>query len=145
MLTLVCIKWVPRDPSTIFWQPFLLEKGQKPQISFISLVLCWKKYDTIILLDVDRIPEKLWSLLQFSSGSQGPIIKTILTISCAFCPRSVEVYHVFQHENGRIQGIYGFWHFPNKTGKQMYSAWIPVNWTPSSFSSVILISEETYK
>ena len=81
----------------------------------------------MIVPEADRTLKKWWALFQFSPGPREPIIKTILTISCAFCPRSVKVYHVFQHENGRIQGIYGFWHFPNKTGKQMYSAWIPVN------------------
>ena len=32
LLTLICIKWVPGDPSTIFWQPVLLKKCQKAQI-----------------------------------------------------------------------------------------------------------------
>ena len=32
--------------------------------------------------------------------------------------------YVFLYQNGRMYGIWSFWHFLSKTGRQKYSAWV---------------------
>ena len=68
----------------------------------------------------------------FSSGPWGPTIGIKFTISCEW-------------RNEGIHGIWPFWHFPSKSGRQNYTAWVPGDPTPSCFCNVISLFEKTYK
>ena len=58
-LTLVCIKWVPRDPSTLFLATSFTQKMPEDSDSMYSSILVLETYGIIILPEVDRIHKKL--------------------------------------------------------------------------------------
>ena len=45
--------------------------------------------------------------------------------------------YVFKHENGEIHGIWAFWDFLNKSGRQLYGSWVSRDPTASCFCNVI--------
>ena len=64
LLTLICIKWIPRDPSTIFLVATFTQKMPESSNSMYSSILMiqpfyHQTYDSIILPKVDRIHKRL--------------------------------------------------------------------------------------
>ena len=73
LLTLICIKWVPRDPSTIFLANIFTQKKARKLRFYVLLHFNARKYDIIILPEVDQIYKKLWicsNLIRVPGDSQ---------------------------------------------------------------------------
>ena len=95
-LTLICIKWVPEDSSSIFLATIFTQK--KPESS-------GSKYSSILMLESIWCHRFAWSgsnsqeivnLFQFNSVLQGPTIGTKFTISYEFGPLQVKWWcHIF--------------------------------------------------
>ena len=94
-LTLISIKWVPWDPSTIFLVTIFAQKMPESSGFMYSSILllgnvCY--YFTWSGLNSQEIV----NLFQLSLGPQGPITGTKFTISCEFGPLQVKRWcHVF--------------------------------------------------
>ena len=89
-LTLICVKWVPGDPSTIFLAIIFIQ--QMPESS-------GSMYSSILMLENMLYHHFTWSgsnsqeivnLFQFNSGPLGPAVVTKFTSSCEFCPLQVK-------------------------------------------------------
>ena len=91
-LTLICIKWVPEYPTTIF---LTTSFTWKIPVSSDSIYCHATKRDIIILPEVDSPYKKCWILFQFSLGPRGTITGTKRTIPCGFGPLQVKLwYHI---------------------------------------------------
>ena len=96
ILTLICVKWVPEDPSTIFLATsFTLkipESSDSKHSSISMLENIWCHHFT------SSVPnsQEIVNLFQFSSDLWGPTNEKKLTISCEFGPLLVKWwYHMF--------------------------------------------------
>ena len=85
-LTLICIKWVPGDPSTTFLATIFVQKmPERSGFMYSSTVMLrniWYYYFTWCGANSQEIV----NLFQFSLGPWGPTIAIKFTISCEFGP-----------------------------------------------------------
>ena len=110
-LTLICIKWVPREPITISLPTIFAQKMPESSGSMYSSILMLGNIWYYHFTWSGPNSQEIVNLFQFSSGPRGPTIGTKFTISCEFSPLQVKWWcHVFQHEIGRIHGIWAFWY-----------------------------------
>ena len=89
-LTLICIKQVPGDPSTISLVTSLIpEMSESPDFLYSPIFIPENTYHYFTW-------RKLWILFQFSLGPRGPIIGKKITISCEFVSLQLKWwYHKF--------------------------------------------------
>ena len=97
-LTLICIKWVPGDPSTIFLATSFTQRMPEISVSMYPSILMlgdiWNYHFTLSGPNLQEIV----NLFQFSSGPRGPTIGTKFTISCEFYPLQVKWWcHMFSN------------------------------------------------
>ena len=91
------------------------------------------KYSSIVIL------ESLWYHNFTLRGQNSQEIVTIISVprklelnwnkvhnflQSLSTPDKVVVSNLFQHENGGIHGIWAFWYFSSKIGRQKYSDWV---------------------
>ena len=138
-LTLLCIKWVPRDPSSIFFATSYTQK--MPEISD-------SMYSSFFMLENIRHYHFTWNglnsqesvnFLRFSSGPWGPTIGAKFTISREFSPFQAKWWYLtfssLKKEEYIESKLSGF--FLSKSCRQKYSALILGDPASSCFSSVI--------
>ena len=133
------MKWVPRDPNSIF---LATSYGQKMPESSYSM------YSSFFVLENIRyhhftwngpISQEIANLLQFSSGPRGPTIGTKFMISSEFGPLQVKWWCLMfssmkkeEYMQSELSSI-----FVCKSCHQQYSAWVPGDPTPGCFCSVM--------
>ena len=112
-LTLLCIKWVPRDPSSIFFATSYTQK--MPEISD-------SMYFSFFMLENIRHYHFTWNglnsqeslnFLRFSSGPQRPTIGAKFTISSEFSSLQVKWWYLTfsslkkeEYMESKISGIF---------------------------------------
>ena len=146
-LNLLCIKWVPEDPSTIFLGTIFTQKNprklkfhvffhfnaRKHMIS--SFYLKWIEFTR----NCDFVSIYFGSLGTYSWNKIHNFLRIRSTSG------KMMMSYVFSHE---IEGIHGIWaslHLSSKSGRQKYTAWVPRDPTPSCFCNVMSLFEETNK
>ena len=98
-LTLICIKWVPVDPSTLFLATIFTQKMPESWGSMYSSILMLENIYHYFTWS-GRNSQEIVNLFQFSSGPSGPTSRIAFTISCEFGPLQVKWwYHMFSNVN----------------------------------------------
>ena len=121
-----CPRWVPWDPSTIYLATNFIRKMPESSDSMYSSIVM---LENIYYNFTKRGPNSQEIVTVVSiMGLPGPelnwnIVHNFLRILCT--SGKMMVSYVFQHKNGGIHGIWAFWHFSSKIGRQKYSAWVP--------------------
>ena len=143
-LTLICIKWIPRDPSSIFLATIFAQNIPESSGSMYSSIL--------ILVDIyynftwcGPNSQEIVKMYQFILGPRGSTNGTKFTIFCEFGPLQAKWCHVFWHVIGAIHRIWASCHYSGKSSSQKYTACVPGDSTPSCFWNVMSLFEETYK
>ena len=88
-LTLVWIKWVPRDPSTIFLETIFGQKMPESSGSMYSSILMLGNIWYYHFTWCGQNSQEIVNLFQFSLGPWGPTIRTILVNSVHFRQNNV--------------------------------------------------------
>ena len=97
-LTLICIKWGPREPITISLPTIFAQKMPESSGSLYSSVLMLGNIWYYHFTCSGPNSQEFVNLFQFSSGPRGRTIGTKFTISCEFSPLQVKWWcHVFSN------------------------------------------------
>ena len=94
-LTLICIKWVPGDPSIIFLATIFAQKMPESLGSMYSFILMLGNIWYYHFTWCGPNSQEIVNLLQFSLGPRGPTIGIKSTIPCEFGPLQAKWCHVF--------------------------------------------------
>ena len=131
-LTLLCIKWVPRDPSTIYSAAIFAKNiPESSGAMYSSILILGNIYYHFTLCGPNS--QEIVNLYQFIWGPWGSTIGTKFMISCEFGPLQTKSCHVFWHVIGGIQGIWASCHYSSKSSSLKYTACVPGDSTPSYF------------
>ena len=85
-LTLICIKWLPGDPSKIFLVTIFAQKVPERSGSMYSSILMLENIWHHHFSWSEPNSQEIANLLQFSSGPPGTKIGTKFTVFCEFSP-----------------------------------------------------------
>ena len=97
-LTLICIKCVPVDLSTIFLASIFTQEKQEYSDSMYSSILMLENIWYYHFTWRELNSQEIVNLFQFNSGHWGPTIRTKFTISCEFGPFQVKSWcHIFSN------------------------------------------------
>ena len=93
----MCIKWVPRDSSTIFLMTIFTQKMPESSGSMYSSILMvgniWYNFTWS-----GPNSQQIVNFFQFNSGPSGPKVGTTFTFSCEFGPLQVKWWcHMFSN------------------------------------------------
>ena len=143
-LTLICIKWIPRDPSTIFLATIFAQNMPESSGSmYFSILILGDIYYHFTWCGPNS--QEIVKMYQFILGPRGSTNGTKFTIFCEFSPLQAKWCHVFWHVIGGIHRIWASCHYSGKSSSQKYTACVPGVSTPSCFWNVMSLFEETYK
>ena len=103
VLTLICLKWVPRDTSTTFLLTTFTQKNARKLKFHVFLHFNVRKHMISLFVRISsfdiisgRNSQEIGNFYQFILGSQGLTIGTKFTISCEFSRLQVKWwYHMF--------------------------------------------------
>ena len=94
-LTLICIKWFPKDPSTTFLATIFAQKMPEDSGYMYSFILMLGTIWYYHFTWSGPNSKEIVNLLQFSSGPQRPTIGTKFIIYCEFGPLQVKWWCYF--------------------------------------------------
>ena len=130
-LTLICIKWVPGDPSTIFLATIFAPKMPQSSGSMYFSILMLGNVLYYHFTWCGPNLQEIVNFFKFSLGPWGHTIGKKFTISYEFGPLQAKWKKEKKH--GGIHGIWASCHYSSKSSSQKYNAWVPRDPTPSCF------------
>ena len=92
-LTLICIKWFPRDPSTIFLVTTFTQKMSESSDSMYSSILILENIWYHHFTYSGPNSQEIVNFYQFCLGPPGFTIGAKFTISCEFSPHKVKWWY----------------------------------------------------